>query len=70
MAILGLSNLLVTFKKGRIKHAIERAYEWFLELPVPLVLVALWFAGLAILGSLGLVLYLYGALLVQALPGG
>ena len=65
-----VSKLLVVFKKGRIKHAIEQAYERFLELPVPLVLVALWFAGLAILASLGLVLYLYGALLVRVLTGG
>ena len=70
MAMVGVSKLLVVFKKGRIKNAIARAYERFLELPVPLVLVALWFAGLAILGSLGLVLYLYGALLVRVLTGG
>jgi hypothetical protein len=37
---------------------------------MPLVLVVLWFAGLVILGSLGLVVYLYGALLVRALKGG
>ena len=68
--MVGVSKLLIIVNKGRIKHAIERAYERFLELPVPLVLVALWFAGLAILGSLGLVLYLYGALLVRVLTGG
>ncbi len=70
MAIVNISELLVIFKRGRIKHAVGRAYEWFLELPVPLVLVALWFAGLVILGSFGLVLYLYGALLVRVLTGG
>ena len=70
MAMAGVSELLVMFKKGRIKHAIEQAYERFLELPVLLVLVMLWFAGLAVLGSLGLALYLYGALLVQVLTGG
>ncbi len=70
MAVIGAPKLLVIFKKGRIKHAIEQPYERFLELPVPVVLVALWFAGLAILGSLGLVLYLYGALLVRVLTGG
>ena len=34
------------------------------------VLVVLWFAGLAILGSLGLMVYLYGALLVRVLMEG
>ncbi|MDQ3589433.1 MAG: hypothetical protein M3392_04225 [Actinomycetota bacterium] len=70
MALVGVSKLLVVFKKARIKSAIEQVYQRFLELPVPLVLVVLWFAGLAILGSLGLVLYLYGALLVRVLTGG
>jgi hypothetical protein len=70
MAMVKVSKLLVIVKKGRIKHVIGQAYERFLELPVPLVLAALWFAGLAILGFLGLVLYLYGALLAQVLTGG
>jgi hypothetical protein len=70
MAMVGVSKLPVVFKKARIKRAIEQAYRRFLELPVPLVLVVLWFAGLAILGSLGLVLYLYGASLVRVLTGG
>ena len=70
IALVGVSKLLVVFKKARIKSAIEQVYQRFLELPVPLVLVVLWFAGLAILGSLGLVLYLYGALLVRVLTGG
>jgi hypothetical protein len=68
--MVGVSKLLIVFKIGRIKHAVEQAYEWFLELPVPLVLAALWFAGLAIIGSVSLVLYLYGALLVRALTSG
>ncbi len=70
IAMVGVSRLLVIFKRTRIKHAIGQAYERFLELPVPLVLVTLWFVGLVILGSLGLVLYLYGALLVRVLTGG
>ncbi len=69
-AMLSVSKLLVIFKGPRIKHAIGRAYERFLELPVPLVLVVLWFAGLVILGSFGLVLYVYGASLVRVLTGG
>ena len=69
-AMLSVSKLLVMFKGPRIKHAIGQAYERFLELPVPLVLVVLWFAGLVILGSLALVLYVYGASLVRVLTGG
>jgi hypothetical protein len=67
---VGVSKLLVVFKKAPIRRAIEQAYQRFLELPVPLVLAVLWFAGLVILGSLGLLLYLYGALLVRALTAG
>ena len=70
MAMVGVSKLRVIPKRTRIEHVIEQAYERFLELPVPLVLVALWFAGLALLGGLALVLYLYGALLVRVLTGG
>ena len=70
MALVGVSKLLVVFKKARIRSATELVYQRFLGLPVLLVLVVLWFAGLAILGSLGLVLYLYGALLVRVLTGG
>ena len=70
IGLVGVSKLLVVFKKARIKSAIEQVYQRFLELPVPLVLVVLWFAGLAILGSLGLVLYLFGAFLVRVLTGG
>ena len=67
-AMLSVSKLLVIFKGPRIKHAIGQAYERFLELP--LVLVVLWFVGLVILGSLGLVLYVCGASLVRVLTGG
>jgi hypothetical protein len=40
------------------RERIERAYERFLELPVPVVLMVLWFAGLALLGLGALALYL------------
>jgi hypothetical protein len=40
-----------------------RAYEWFLELPVMIVLVILWFAGLGLLGLCALALYLAWILL-------
>jgi hypothetical protein len=70
MAMADFSKLLVIFKRGRLKQAVEQAYERFLELPVPLVLAVLWFAGLTILGFIGLALYLYGMSLVRVLVGG
>jgi hypothetical protein len=51
-------------KKTRIGPTLERAYERFLELPVPLVLVVLWLAGAALLGTCALALYLFVSLLV------
>lgn len=41
------------------RHAspLARAYERFLELPVPIVLAALWLAGAAFMGACGLALY-------------
>ena len=41
-------------RKGRI----VRAYEWFLELPVTVVLVVLWLAGVGLVVLGALVLYL------------
>ena len=37
---------------------IVRAYEWFLELPVTVVLVVLWLAGVGLVSLCALVLYL------------
>ena len=42
-----------------------RAYERFLELPVALVLAVMWLAGVALLGSCALAVYLLGSLLLQ-----
>jgi len=47
---------------------IERAYQRFWELPVPVVLVILWLAGAALVGLCVLALYL-SWLLVRALVG-
>lgn len=49
----GYDGLEGTVRKNRI----VRVYEWFLELPVAMVLVVLWFAGLGILGLCALALY-------------
>jgi hypothetical protein len=41
-------------RKGRI----VRAYEWFLELPVTIVLVVLWLAGIGLVVLCALALYM------------
>ena len=46
---------------------VARSYERFLELPVVGVLAAMWVAGVALLGSCALILYLFGSLLLQIL---
>lgn len=43
--------------------SIERSYEAFLELPVPVVLVLLWLAGVVLLGLCAATLYSYWLLL-------
>ena len=48
---------------------IGRAYEWFLQLPVVIVLLVLWVGGVALLGSCALVLYWVGSVLVRSLAG-
>jgi hypothetical protein len=52
-------------KKRWMGRTLERTYERFLELPVPLVLVGLWLAGAWLLGACALALYLFVSLLVQ-----
>jgi hypothetical protein len=49
--------------RARIGERTGTAYERFLELPVPVVLAILWLAGVALIGFIVAVLYLYGALL-------
>ena len=55
----GAATDMNTKHPGRIK----RAYGWFLEQPVPVVLVLLWLAGAALLGLCAAVLYSYWLLL-------
>ena len=47
-------------KEGSKKHEgmLQRAYEGFLELPVPVVLGAMWLMGVALMGLSALALYL------------
>jgi hypothetical protein len=53
------------------KHDLPLAlvYEWFLALPVPIVLAAMWLAGVAFISVCGLALY-YLWLSLQAIAGG
>jgi hypothetical protein len=55
-------------KKERQGRAI-RAYKWFLELPVPLVLGVMWLAGVGLMGVGVLVLYLFW-LALKGVAGG
>lgn len=49
---------------GKRAGRIGRAYERFLELPVPIVLAVLWAVGAAVLGSCAAALYLFLSLLL------
>ena len=40
-----------------VLRRIGLAYEWFLELPVALVLLVMWMAGTALLGACALLMY-------------
>jgi hypothetical protein len=53
---------------GRLPLTIGQAYEQFLEIPV-VVLAVLWIVGVALLGSMALVLYMIGMGLVQLVAG-
>jgi hypothetical protein len=48
---------------------VGQAYERFLELPVVVVLAVMWLAGAALLGSVALVLYSAGWVLVRSVVG-
>lgn len=54
-------SALSSDRKGRI----ERAYEWFLELPVPIVLAVMWLTGIVLIALCALALYLCWSLLLQ-----
>ncbi len=56
------------YREVKPKVPTERAYEWFLELPVAIVLAILWFAGAVLVGLCALALYSFG-LLLRAVGG-
>ncbi len=45
------------------------AYERFVQMPVPVVLTVLWVAGMVLLSSCVLVLYMLGTLLAPVVAG-
>ncbi len=45
--------------KEKRQGRLGRSYEWFLELPVPIVLTAMWLGGVGLIGVGVLVLYLF-----------
>ena len=51
------------------KEQIEQIYEWFLELPVAVVLAVMWLVGAMLLGSCALALYVYASALERVLVG-
>jgi hypothetical protein len=59
--------------KGRtattVSEGIGLAYGWFLELPVRVVVLALWTGGVAFLGALALVAYVLISALVGVIAG-
>ena len=48
---------------------IAQAYEWFLNLPVPVILATMWLTGVALISVSALVLYLFW-LLLKMVAGG
>jgi len=61
VVVLGIPAVLLA--------ALGGAYERFLEMPVPVVLAVLWVAGVALLGSCVLMLYLLGTSLASVVVG-
>jgi hypothetical protein len=47
-----------------VSTGIGLSYEWFLELPVAVVLLVLWVGGVALLGACALVAYVLISVLV------
>jgi hypothetical protein len=46
-----------------------QVYEWFLELPVPIVLAVMWLAGAVLISLYGLTLYFFWLLLRTLVAG-
>jgi hypothetical protein len=49
---------------------LARVYEWFLDLPVPIVLAVMWLVGTVLIGACGLALYYSWLSLPAPVAGG
>jgi hypothetical protein len=52
-----------------VSTAIGLGFEWFLELPVPIVLLVLWVAGIVFFGACALLTYMGISALVEMVGG-
>jgi hypothetical protein len=52
-----------------VSMGIGLAFEWFLELPVPVVLLVLWVAGILFFGACALLTYVGISVLVEMAVG-
>jgi hypothetical protein len=52
-----------------VSTGIGLAFEWFLELPVPVVLLVLWVAGVVFFGACALLTYMGISALVEMVGG-
>jgi hypothetical protein len=52
-----------------VSEEIGLAYEWFLELPLRVVMLVLWASGVAFLGALALVAYVLISTLIGVIGG-
>jgi hypothetical protein len=52
-----------------VSTGIGLAFEWFLQLPVPVVLLVLWVAGVVFFGACALLTYVGISALVEMLGG-
>ncbi len=58
-----------SLKSQKNQGIVSRAYTGFLELPVVIVLMTTWLAGVALIGALVMLLYLYWVLLLTVAEG-
>jgi hypothetical protein len=52
-------DLLGSEPRRKRQGRIARSYEWFLELPVPIVLAVMWLAGVGLISVGVMALYLF-----------
>jgi hypothetical protein len=70
-SVINLGDALLVRSKTEKQHQgrLTRSYEWFLELPVPIVLGAMWLAGVGLMSVGVLMLYVVWSTL-QGVVGG